>query len=153
MPDNGLFAQVLDPIHRAHPYPLYARLRETPVLREEDGTYIVSTYGEIRILLQDPRVSSEDLPKTKYAKTGNPLRDLIINPVKAWIVDTHRPVLFRDPPDHGVLRRLMMAEFTPERMRAMDGRVKATVGDLIGQMSGRDEIDLVDGFAYPCRSR
>jgi cytochrome P450 len=149
VPDNGLFAQVLDPINRAHPYPLYARLRETPVLREEDGTFIVSTYAEIRSLLQDPRVSSEDLPKTKYAKTGNPLRDLIINPVKAWIADTHRPVLFRDPPDHGVLRRLMMAEFTPERMRAMDGRVKAIVGDLIGKMSGSDEIDFVGGFAYP----
>ena len=149
MPDHGLFSQVLDPINRADPYPLYTRLRETPILREENGTYIVSTYAEIRSLLQDPRVSSEDLPKTKYARTGNPLRDLIINPVKAWIVDTHRPVLFRDPPDHGVLRRLTMAEFTPERMRAMDGRVKVIVGDLINDMSGREDIDLVGGFAYP----
>ncbi len=149
MPDHGLFSQVLDPINRADPYPLYTRLRETPILRENDGTYIVSTYAEIRSLLQDPRVSSEDLPKTKYARTGNPLRDLIINPVKAWIVDTHRPVLFRDPPDHGVLRRLTMAEFTPERMRAMDGRVKVIVGDLITDMSGREDIDLVGGFAYP----
>jgi cytochrome P450 len=149
VPDHGLFSQVLDPINRADPYPLYTRLRETPILRENDGTYIVSTYAEIRSLLQDPRVSSEDLPKTKYARTGNPLRDLIINPVKAWIVDTHRPVLFRDPPDHGVLRRLTMAEFTPERMRAMDGRVKVIVGDLITDMSGREDIDLVGGFAYP----
>jgi cytochrome P450 len=147
--DTALFAQVLDPANRADPYPLYARLRQTPILRAEDGTYIVSTYAEIRSLLQDPRVSSEDLPKPKYPRTGNPVRDFIINPVKGWIIETHRPLLFRDPPDHGVLRRLLMAEFNQERMRAMDSQVKGIVADLIGKMSGREEIDLVGDFAYP----
>ena len=56
--DTALFAQVLDPANRADPYRLYAHLRETPILRDEDGTYIVSTYAEIRSLLQDSRVSS-----------------------------------------------------------------------------------------------
>jgi cytochrome P450 len=149
VPDNGFFAQVLDPINRADPYPVYARLRETPILREEDGTYLVSTYAEIRSLLQDPRVSSEDLPKLKHARTGNPIRDFIINPVKDRIIETHRPLLFRDPPDHAILRRLIMAQFTPERVRAMGGRVNALVADLIGRMRGRDEIDLVGDFAYP----
>jgi cytochrome P450 len=149
VPDNALFAQVLDPVNRADPYPLYARLRETPILRAEDGTYIVSTYAEIRGLLQDPRVSSEDLPKPKYIRTGNPVRDFIINPVKAWIIEKHRPLLFRDPPDHGVLRRLIMAAFTPERMRAMGGRVTTIVDDLIEKMAGREDIDLVGDFAYP----
>jgi len=41
-------------------------MRETPVVREDDGTYIVST----------------DPPKSKHARTGNPLRDFIVNPVK-----------------------------------------------------------------------
>jgi cytochrome P450 len=149
VPDTSLFAQVLDPIHRADPYPLYARLRETPVLRAGDGNYIVSTYAEIRSLLQDPRVSSDDLPKPKYARSGNPIRDFIINPVKAWIAETHRPLLFRDPPDHVVLRRLLMAVFTPERMRSMEGRVKAIVADLVSKMNGRADIDLVGDFARP----
>src|SRR5580700_8396282 len=92
MPDTTLFAQVLDKANRTDPYPLYARLRETPVIRGDDGTYIVSTYAEIRGLLHDQRLSSDDLPKSKHARTGNPLRDFIINPVKGWIVDTHRPL-------------------------------------------------------------
>ncbi len=148
MPDNTLFAQVLDPANRADPYPLYARLRETPVVRADDGTYIVSTYAEIRRLLHDPRLSSDDLPKPKYARTGNPVRDFIINPVKGWIIETHRPLIFRDHPDHSILRRLVVAQFTPERVWAINGCVDAIVEDLIGKMRGREEIDLVGDFAY-----
>ncbi len=149
MPDNTLFAQVLDPASRADPYPLYARLRETPVVRQDDGTYIVSTYAEIRSLLHDPRLSSEDPPKSKHARTGNVLRDFILNPVKDWIRDTHRALIFRDPPDHTILRRLVMAQFTTERVREINGHVDAIVDDLIGKMRGREEIDLVDDFSYP----
>jgi cytochrome P450 len=149
IPDTTLFAQVLDRANRADPFPLYARLRETPVIREDDGTYIVSTHAEIRSLLHDQRLSSDDLPKSKHARTGNPLTDFIINPVKDWIMDTHRSLIFRDPPDHTILRRLVMTQFTPERVRAMGGRVDAIVEDLIGRMRGREEIDVVGDFAYP----
>jgi cytochrome P450 len=106
MNENSLFTKVLDQGSRANPYPLYALLRETPISREKDGTYVVSTYAEIRSLLHDPRVSSDDRPKPKHATTGNPLRDYILNPIKDWIFDTHKSVIFRDPPDHTRLRRL-----------------------------------------------
>ena len=149
MPDKTLFAQVLDPFNRADPYPLYARMRETPVAREDDGTYIVSTHAEIRGLLHDPRLSSEDPPKSKHARTGNPLHDFIVNPVKDWIINSHRALIFRDPPDHTILRRLVMAQFTTERVRAVTGRVDAIIDDLIGKMRGREEIDLVDDLSYP----
>ena len=51
--------QILDYSNRADPYPLYAELRKTPVARQEDGSYVVSTYHEIVALLHDPRVSSD----------------------------------------------------------------------------------------------
>jgi hypothetical protein len=35
--DRDLFAQVMDYANRANPYPLYARLRETPVVHADDG--------------------------------------------------------------------------------------------------------------------
>jgi len=149
MIDNSPFAQVLEGANRANPYPLYALLRKTPVRREEDGTFVVSTYAEIRSLLSDPRVSSDDRPKAKHAKTGNPLQDFIINPIRDWIIDTHRSVIFRDPPDHTRLRRLIMTQFTAERVGGMNGRIDAIIGDLIGRMRGRSNIDLVGEFAYP----
>ena len=39
MPEDALFAEVLDPGNRADPYPIYARLRRTPVARQRDGAY------------------------------------------------------------------------------------------------------------------
>jgi cytochrome P450 len=130
-------------------YPLYTLLRKTPVRREEDGTFVVSNYAEIQSLLHDPRVSSDDRPKPKHSKTGNPLRDYIINPIKDWIIDTHKSLIFRNPPDHTRLRRLVMTQFTAERVRGMSGRVDAIIDDLIGKMRGRNKIDLVGDFAYP----
>ncbi len=149
MPVNSLFAQVLDEANRANPYPLYARLRKTPIIREDDGTYVVSTYAEIRNLLHDPRLSSADRPKAIHAKTGNPFRDFLINPVKTWIIDTHQPFIFRDPPDHTRLRRFVMTQFTAERVNGISGRGHAIVDELIGKMRGRKEIDIVEDFAYP----
>jgi cytochrome P450 len=149
MIENSPFAKALEEVNRANPYPLYALLRETPICREEDGTYVVSTHAEIRSLLHDPRVSSDDRPKAKHAKTGNLLRDFIINPIKDWIIDTHKSLIFRDPPDHTRLRRLVMTQFTAERVREMSGRVHTIIDDLIDGMRGRKEIDLVGAIAYP----
>jgi hypothetical protein len=60
-------------------------MRETPVAREDDGTYTVSTHAEIRGLLHDPRLSSEDPLKSKHARTGNPLRDLYRQSDQRWV--------------------------------------------------------------------
>jgi fatty acid omega-hydroxylase len=45
--------------NRANPYPFYAELRKTPVSRQPDGSYVISTYREIVSLLHDPRVGSD----------------------------------------------------------------------------------------------
>jgi cytochrome P450 len=54
MATASVFDQVLDQTNRADPYPLYRRLRETPVVREADGSYVVSRYRDIVALLHDP---------------------------------------------------------------------------------------------------
>ncbi len=149
MQDNSPFAQALDVANRADPYPLYALLHKTPVHREKDGSYVISSYACIKSLLHDPRASSDDRPKPKHAKTGNPLRDYIINPFRDWMIDRHKALVFRDPPDHTRLRWLVVNQFTAERVSGMRERVHAIITDLIGSMRGRNEIDLVADFAYP----
>ena len=147
--DRNLFAQVMDYSNRANPYPLYARLRETPVVRADDGLYIVSTYDEIRGLLFHPKASSHVVSRPTFPRTGNLVTDWIINPVKARIIEKHRSLVFRDPPEHDGLRRHIMLQFTPERMQGMKGRVDAIINDLIVGMQGRRQIDLVEAFSYP----
>ena len=147
--DGTLFAQVRDPANRADPYPLYTRLRAQPVARQDDGTWVASGYAAIRALLHDPRVSSEDLPPAEHPATGNPIKDFFVNPIKDWITDRHRPFIFRDPPDHGLLRRQVMGQFTVARVRGMKQRTEALVDECLRARAGATRFDLVDDLAYP----
>jgi len=141
---GDLFAQVLDPAHRADPYPLYARLRERPAALQDDGTYVVSTYSAITRLLHDPRTSSDERKSARGAgalaasgrlappgEPGSP------------------PFIFLDPPEHDRLRRLVMQHFTPDRVRGMHRRIGELVDGLLDTQAGRGELDVVDDLAYP----
>ena len=149
MADDTLFAEVTDPAKRANPYQLYAELRKTPVSRQSDGTYVVSTHAAIRSLIFDPRLSSEDLPPSHRPRTGNPLKDWLLNPIKDRIATAHRPLIFRDPPDHDTLRSVVMREFTVARVLALKQRVVRDVDALIDACRGRDEVCLVEDLSYP----
>jgi cytochrome P450 len=78
---EALFSEIIHQNNRADPYPLYAWLRENPVSRQRDGSYLVSTHAAIWSLIFDPRLSSEDLPPSRRPRTGNPLRDWIVSPI------------------------------------------------------------------------
>ncbi|MGW3427416.1 cytochrome P450 [Streptomyces melanosporofaciens] len=141
---GSLARQITDYAHRADPYPIYAELRKTPVVHDEEGPYIVSTYWEIHGLLHDPRLSSE-------ARNLDP-------EAAPELVEEDDPglppsFLRLDPPEHDRLRRLAMAPFgpphTPRRLHAMRGELTRIVGELIDGFEGRDRIDLVDHFSYP----
>ena len=116
---------------------------------QDDGTYVVTTHAALRALVFDPRLSSEDLPDATHPPTGNPFKDWIVNPIKDRIRSRHRPLIFRDPPDHDVLRRHVMREFTAVRVNAMHARVDALVADLLDRKREARQIDLVDDFSYP----
>ncbi len=145
MAQPSIYQQVLGPAHRANPYPLYAELRKTPVAREDDGTYVVSTYNEIFALLHDPRVSSDPrsrpgtasaVGKSDQEQAGPPL-----------------PFIFRDPPDHDRLRELAMRPFgppcTPGRIDSMRPWLTEITTGLIDKFADNNRADIVDDFAYP----
>ena len=46
----------------------------------------------------------------------------MVKPIREHITDTHRPFIFRDPPDHDALRAAVMPQFTRERVQAMRKR-------------------------------
>jgi cytochrome P450 len=136
MAEADVFARILDDANRADPYPLYAELRRTPVLRREDGTYVVSTYQHIAALLHDPRLSS-DLRAPEERAQGGP-----------------KPSFLRlDPPDHDRIRRLTMRHFgpphTPGRVDGMYDELGRIVAGLMDGFAGRHRFDVVDDYAYP----
>ncbi|MEA1833089.1 cytochrome P450 [Methylobacterium durans] len=149
MADPTLLDQVKDPANRADPYPLFARLRECPVSRQHDGTYVAATHGAVASLLGDPRISSETLPPADRPLTGNPFTDWLVKPIRDRVTDAHRPFIFRDPPDHDRLRGCVMHQFSTERVQRMRARSDRLVADLLEKKCGEREIDIVDDLAYP----
>ncbi|MFI6357594.1 cytochrome P450 [Streptomyces sp. NPDC050743] len=139
-----LFAQITDYASRADPYPLYAALRASPVSRQDDGSYLVSTYYEVRSLANDPRLSN-DLRNRTPGADGPAMSE----------EDTNLPpsFLFQDPPGHDRLRNAAMRPFgpphSPRFLHDLRGELARVVAELFDGLEGKDEIDVVDDFAYP----
>jgi cytochrome P450 len=142
MNQGKLFEQILNPANRHNPYPLYAKLRETPISQQEDGTYVVSTYREIEALLYDPRISSDERKSTRGAGELA-ARQASQEP------GSIQAFLFLDPPDHNHLRRVVMHQFSPERVEGMRDRVIQIVDELLDAQRNRSQLDIVDDFAHP----
>jgi fatty acid omega-hydroxylase len=124
--------------NRPNPYPFYEELRKTPVSRQPDGSYVVSTYREVVQMLHDPRVSS-DTRKRPGAILGR-------NPFEATIIT-------EDPPEHDVDRRRMMRHFgppeCPHMIAGLEPEIRRIFGELLDDMKGKTRIDVVDEFAFP----
>ena len=84
MNQGKLFEEILKPVNRPNPYPLYAQLRKAPISQQEDGTYVVSPYRKER---KSKRGAGELVVKQASQEPRS---------VQAF--------LFLDPPDHNRLR-------------------------------------------------
>jgi cytochrome P450 len=124
--------------NRPNPYPFYAELRKTPVSRQPDGSYVVSTYREVVQLLHDPRVTSDPRKRPGAIPGSDPLEGSIIE---------------LDPPEHDVDRRRMMRHFgppgCPHMIADFEPEIRRIFTGLLDHMQGKTRIDVVDDFAYP----
>jgi cytochrome P450 len=144
MAQGKLFAQVLDPANRANPYPLYARLRETPVALLEDGNYVVSTYREIVALLHDPRIRSLDADHPH--RVGERAASGKLTPQGR---ENTSAFVFFDSSDHDRLHRLVMHQFTSQRIEGLRDQAVGLVNSLLDAQRDRGQLDIVDDLAYP----
>ncbi|WP_030736684.1 cytochrome P450 [Streptomyces sp. NRRL S-31] len=153
MVEETPWQQALRYANRANPYPFYEELRKTPVARQPDGTYVVSTYREVVTLLHDPRVSSDPrkcpAPAAAHAEgsgeqAAEPIREVLTEP----------NIITCDPPEHDRDRRLMMPHFVgpphaPHLISDLEPDIRRIVDGLLDDMKGKNRIDAVDDFAYP----
>ena len=150
MGEETPWQQALRYANRANPYPFYAELRKTPVSRQPDGTYVVSTYREIVSLLHDPRVTS-DVTKRPGATRLGPEVDPEGSPLTAVVIEPN--IITQDPPEHDRDRRRMTRHFGPPVLPRMisdwEPEIRRMVAGLLDDMKGKDRIDVVDAFAFP----
>ncbi|WP_329329816.1 cytochrome P450 [Streptomyces mirabilis] len=144
MTPDTISAQITDYANRADPYPLYAELRKTPVRREDDGTYLVSTYHEVRSLANDPRLSNDTRNRPPgYARPGQPPEETGLPP----------SFIFTDPPLHDQLRSTINRPFgpphSPRFLDGLRGELATVVTELLDAFDGKDQVDIVEDFSYP----
>ncbi|MEV4575522.1 cytochrome P450 [Nonomuraea jabiensis] len=151
MPEETPWQQALRYANRANPYPFYAELRKTPVARQPDGTYVVSTYREIVALLHDPRVSSDvrKLPARAPAPA-----EPGAEPITEAVISLEPNIITCDPPEHDRDRRMMTRHFfgpphSPSQISDLEPDIRRIVTGLLDSMRGKTRIDVVDEFAYP----
>ncbi len=137
MAETGLLdlSVLLDPAVRADPYPLLRQLRESSPISAMDGAVVVvGRHAECERLLRDPRASN-DRTNARFAPA----------------VDTTLPssFLFRDPPDHTRLRRLVSAAFTPRVVAGLKPHIDEIIDELLGRVAGTGRLEVIGDLAYP----
>ncbi|WP_055589047.1 cytochrome P450 [Streptacidiphilus griseoplanus] len=153
MVEETPWQQALRYANRANPYPFYEELRRTPVARQPDGTYVVSTYQEIVTLLHDPRVSS-DIRKLPVPVAAPAEGSAEAEPITEAVISLEPNIITQDPPEHDRDRRMMMPHFvgpphSPHLISDLEPDIRRIVDGLLDHMQGKTRIDAVDEFAYP----
>jgi cytochrome P450 len=97
---------------RADPYPIYHRLRAAdPVHVTETGRIILTRYEDCAAMVRNPQLgtqSAEWMDRVSPEWRDHPA-----------VVQNIESVLFRNPPEHTRLRRLVNRSFTPRRVARM----------------------------------
>ncbi len=120
------------------PYPYYDALRSfEPVKRCPDGSYFLTRYQDLIQVYRDTETFSSDKRKEFRPKYGD-----------SPLFEHHTSSLvFRDPPAHTRLRRLIAGALTPRHVAAMEPGLEALVDRLLDAMDGKETVDLIDDFA------
>jgi cytochrome P450 len=143
-PDFELsLCQLLNPDVLADPRPLYHRIRSIDPVHWDVflRSWVITRYEDVLSVLKT--LSARRMPPPEeLAKQG--LGDLgAITSVLA------RQMLFSDPPYHTRIRKLVSSTFTPDRVAALSGYIKATAEKLLARVIHRGEMDVVRDFAAP----
>jgi cytochrome P450 len=140
-PDAKLLAFVLSPAVRADPWHLYRQVQQSrPVHRSGLGAWTIARHRDVATLVRHPQVSVDETHATvalDYPRHG-PFTTLF-----------DRTLLFRDPPDHDRIRRLVARAFSPRRIEELRPRIEHLVSRRLDSLAPHGQADLLAELAYP----
>ncbi|MHC4993067.1 MAG: cytochrome P450, partial [Planctomycetota bacterium] len=128
------------------PHTYYHQLRaEDPVhWNELWGGWILTRYDDVVEVLRDSERFSSDRMAYLAQELSEQDRQRfapIFDVLSQWMV-------FRDPPDHTRLRRLLNTRFTPRAVEQYRPRVRSIVKNLLDEIEPRGGMELVHEFSY-----
>jgi cytochrome P450 len=124
-----------------NPYPVWKRLRDdAPLYRNDEyGFWALSRFEDVEHAHRDPSTFS--------SAHGTVLERMEVE------AGGSRMMIFLDPPDHTMLRRLVSRSFTPRRITGLDVRIREICADLLDPYLGESGFDFVQDFGAQLPSR
>ncbi|RBI83674.1 cytochrome P450 [Rhodosalinus halophilus] len=126
-----------------NPFPVYAALlAHAPVLRQPDGSVLLSRYADLDRVYRDTKRFSSDKHEAFAPKFGR----------GSPLYEHHTTSLvFSDPPLHTRVRKIMTSALTPRAIQRMEPGLIETVEHLLDAMAEKERaggtVDLIEDFA------
>jgi cytochrome P450 len=135
---------VVDPAHRADPYPLYEQVRSR-------GRLVPGKLGHITV---DHEVVNEVLRSDDFrAGPDEDAMPRLLGSVMRWSRDPRAlgpidppSLLVVEPPDHTKYRRLVSRVFTARAVEALRERVQVIADELLDRLEGQPRAELVEAY-------
>lgn len=142
--DQLLMATLLNDHGSGGPYESYRHLREAhPVLQTGSGVLVLSRYHDCDTALRDRKLGKVD------ESLGFRLAEVPEDLQRRAMHRFRRTMLFRNPPDHARLRRLVTDVFTTRHIEQLRASVTAIIDGLLDDMAGETDIDVMTVLALP----
>ena len=137
---DEIVAQLLTQPYPRDPYPLYHELRAlAPVFRADAGMWVFTSYEACALVFRSPAFGQGEAaelvrqdPRFEWSAVLQSLGQMMV---------------FMDPPDHTRLRRIVSRAFNPKVIEELRPYVQQVVDDLLGDVAGAGDADLVTQFA------
>lgn len=141
---RAVMAALVAPEGRQNPYPLYESLREYGNLLEiKPGLMVAVGYAECDQLLREPQLRVQDRQSYDVIYPGWRSHSSL-----RGYTDS---MLYRNPPDHARIRRLVSGGFTPRRVAALRPAIEQMTDRLLDRIAelGADgsPVDFIGEFA------
>jgi cytochrome P450 len=143
-PTSGV--DLLAPDAIADPHAIFAALREMgPIVwLTRHRAWMFTTHEAVRLGFHDQRLTSDRLTplEARLDDTSRAAMGQTFDLLRGWMV-------FHDEPEHTRLREPLRRAFTPSRVTDLRPRIEEIVDELLDDLAGIDEPDLVRDFAFP----
>jgi cytochrome P450 len=125
----------LDHELEADPHPLWRRLRdEAPLYRDErHGFFALSRFADVMAAHLDP---------VTFINGRTSVLELQADPPPPPV-----PMIYRDPPEHTQLRKLVSRAFSPHRIAELESRIRRIAAQLLDPWRDSDHFDYAEVFA------
>ncbi len=140
----GFVFDVFDPAFRADPYPTYHWMRKhAPCYRHPLGFVVLTRHSDCRQVLRHPHASAD---RRSYAPFDFWLAsgiDYLVRYAEQGI--RYMPFLFKDPPDHTRLRRIVAGGFEARQLASLRSLIEEIASEQLErfEQEGGDFVDTV----------